>query len=212
MFTRKPASEVETRVSSSLQQPRIPALLTEPAHGASAPKQDSSDPTREEGWVVIGKGTRVQGKIGDCKRLDVHGVLEADVVADLLVVREGGGIKGTVQSDNAKIRGVFEGTLIVHDHLEIESTGHVTGDVSYRTLAIQAGARLRGNVVCSEQDVEAQEPQQAAGNVISIPGMFNHDHGEQEGYANGYATGHETGRATGYVNGTSSDGGYGRAT
>ncbi len=192
MFTRRPASEVESRASSPLPQPRIPNPVAAAGPVPSDNRHESVDPLREEGWVVIGKGTRVHGKIGDCRRLDVHGILEADVVADLLVVREGGGIKGTVQSDNAKIHGVFEGTLVVHDHLEIQSTGHVTGDVSYRTLAIQAGARLRGNIVCSEPDEEvaAAPVDIQQGNVISLPGMFSSEAGSHDGYANGHLNGH----------------------
>ncbi len=189
MFTRRPASEAELHSSNPLPQPRIPSpmLAASPAAGEGRP--ETADPLREEGWVVIGKGTRVHGKIGDCRRLDVHGILEADVVADLLVVREGGGIKGTVQSDNARILGVFEGTLVVHDHLEIESSGHVTGDVSYRTLAIQSGARLRGNIVCSEPEVEEPVDTQA-GNVISLQGMFGAEATSHDGNANGHANGH----------------------
>jgi cytoskeletal protein CcmA (bactofilin family) len=192
MFTRRPSSEVEPRVSSPLPQPRIPSPIASAGPSPSDSRHENVDPLREEGWVVIGKGTRVHGKIGDCRRLDVHGILEADVVADLLVVREGGGIKGTVQSDNAKIHGVFEGTLVVHDHLEIESTGNVTGDVSYRTLAIQAGARLRGNIVCSEADAEvaAAAADSPSGNVISLPGMFGSEVGAHDGYANGHSNGH----------------------
>ena len=196
MFTRKPASEIPTRVVGTLPQPRVPATTPEPSQTIASTPSGSSDPAREDGWVVIGKGTRVHGKIGDCKRLDVHGVLEADVIADLLVVREGGGIKGTVQSDNAQIHGVFEGTLVVHNHLEIESTGNVAGDVSYRTLAIQAGARLRGNIVCSEPEADAGASLPERDNVISIPGMFESDagayqgHGTMNGHVNGYA--HDT--------------------
>jgi cytoskeletal protein CcmA (bactofilin family) len=197
MFTRRPASETESRVASPLPQPRMPTPVPPVSQGSGGIRNETVDPLHEEGWVVIGKGTRVHGKIGDCRRLDVHGILEADVVADLLVVREGGGIKGTVQSDNARILGVFEGTLVVHDHLEIASTGHVTGDVSYRTLAIQAGARLRGNIVCSEPDADAEADiapgDDARGNVISLPGMFGAEPGGPDGVANGYANGHANG-------------------
>lgn len=49
---------------------------------------------------------------------------------------------------------MVEGTLVVRGHLEIEGTGHVTGDIRYRTLAMKTGARLHGNIVCSETDAE----------------------------------------------------------
>ena len=41
-----------------------------------------------DGLVVIGKSTHVSGKIGACRVLDVYGILEADVVTEMLIVRE----------------------------------------------------------------------------------------------------------------------------
>jgi len=183
MFTRKPPIDVKAGSSADTMPlastPRVatPPPLSRGLHEQPSPAVDAE--AREAGLVVIGRGTRVHGKIGDCQKLDVHGILEAEVVTEHLVVRDGGGFKGTVQTDNARIHGVFEGTLIVHDHLEIQSTGLVTGDVSYRTLAIQAGARIRGNIVCSEQDREAEEQVDAA-NVIPLSGALAGD-----GHANG---------------------------
>ena len=170
MFTRKPQTDAEMRLSPVPPQRVAPPILsapTQPAPKELVPAQSQA----EDGLVIIGKGTRVNGKIGDCRILDVYGILEADVVADLLIVREGGGIKGMVQSASARVHGVFEGTLMVHDHLEIQSTGQVTGDVSYRTLAIQAGARLRGNIVCSQPEPPETAAIEPTSNVIPIMGM-----------------------------------------
>ena len=96
----------------------------------------------------------MHGKIADCRKLSVYGILEADVVTDMLVVHKGGGISGTVHANDAEIHGVVEGTLVVRAHLAIEGTGHVTGDIRYRTVSMKTGARLHGNIVCSEADAE----------------------------------------------------------
>ena len=168
MFTRRPSAEAGMPISSGHQAGLPPLLHSPPPLSASKAAADTKP--SEDGIVIIGRGTRVTGKIGDCRMLDVHGVLEADVVADFLVVREGGGIKGIVQSTSARVHGVIEGTLVVSDHLEIQNTGQVTGDVSYRTLAIQAGARLRGNIVCSEPEPVELDDADSASNVIPISG------------------------------------------
>lgn len=170
MFTRKPQTDAEMRLSPVPPQ-RVAAPMMSPPTQPSPRELVPAQSQAEDGLVIIGKGTRVNGKIGDCRILDVYGILEADVVADLLIVREGGGIKGMVQSASARVHGVFEGTLMVHDHLEIQSTGQVTGDVSYRTLAIQAGARLRGNIVCSEPEPAETTMIEPSSNVIPIMGM-----------------------------------------
>lgn len=180
MFTRKPTAE-DDRGFHDMLPPVLPAnaagvhvtaaspvfstsapqtaraMPAMPA-GAAKPKLSNDSVAHGDGVVVIGKGTRVHGRIGDCRTLDVHGVLEGEVVTDLLIVRAGGGFKGNVQTDNAQVHGVFEGTLVVHEHLDIENTGHVTGDISYRSLSIQTGARLRGNILCTEPDNETEAP------------------------------------------------------
>lgn len=170
MFTRRPTIEAGMPMPSAHQTGMPPLLQSPPPTPAGKTLAADAKPS-EDGVVIIGRGTRVIGKIGDCRMLDVHGVLEADVVADFLVVREGGGIKGVVQSVSARVHGIIEGTLVVSDHLEIQSTGQVTGDVSYRTLAIQAGARLRGNIVCSEPEPTEAEFVDPTSNVIPISGV-----------------------------------------
>ncbi|MFV0295187.1 MAG: polymer-forming cytoskeletal protein [Hyphomicrobiaceae bacterium] len=120
----------------------------------------SSGAAMPDGLVVVGKGTNVHGTIGECRRLEVHGILEGDAIAEEILVCAGGGIKGTVQADRADILGVFEGTLIVHEHLELGSTAEVTGDVSYRSFAMKAGARLSGNIICQAQSAEPESEEQ----------------------------------------------------
>lgn len=173
MFTRRPPSHSEAQMADGMPPPRIPSSPGNQTSALLPGAVEGHQPQCEDGIVIVGRGTRVSGKIGDCRMLDVHGVLEADVLADFLVIREGGGIKGVVQSASARVHGVFEGTLLVQDHLEIQSTGQVTGDVSYRTLAIQAGARLRGNITCSEPELspDSQEAADPPSNVIPILGV-----------------------------------------
>lgn len=190
MFTRKPTTDDDrgfhdllppvlpahtagqhvgaaTPVFGSTPAPQTPrAIVTPPS---AKPKLSNDTVAHGDGVVVIGKGTRVHGRIGDCRTLDVHGILEGEVVTDLLIVRAGGGFKGNVQTDNAQVHGVYEGTLVVHEHLDIECSGHVTGDISYRSLSIQTGARLRGNILCTEPDNETEAPADPAPTADVIP-------------------------------------------
>lgn len=189
MFTRKPMTDDE-RGFHDMLPPVLPASPAGAHVGAATPvfssapaqaprtvatpppakpKLTSENVAHGDGVVVIGKGTRVHGRIGDCRTLDVHGILEGEVVTDLLIVRAGGGFKGNVQTDNAEVHGVFEGTLVVHEHLDIQNSGHVTGDISYRSLAIQTGARLRGNILCTEPDNEPDPPADEPPSADVIP-------------------------------------------
>lgn len=171
--------------------------------GGTPAKQDSQTiashdglteaPFDPEGLVVIGKSTHVSGKIGACRILDVHGILEADVVAEMVIVRDGGGLKGTVQTDNAQIHGVVEGSLTVHEHLDIQATGRVSGGVTYRTLSVATGAKFLGTLdTHAEAAVAPQAPaeflppvaeSQAATGNRAMNGM--NGHGGANGQGNG---------------------------
>ena len=123
---------------------------------------DTGSPELGAGIVTIGQGTRVTGTIDECKTLDVQGVLEGDTVAEMVIVRNGGGIKGSVRAQNAEIRGVVNGALIVHEHLEIKATGDVSGEIAYVTLAIEKGAKFQGTVQCEEEAHEVTSSENIA--------------------------------------------------
>ena len=145
-----------------------------------------------EGLVVIGKSTHVSGKIGACRILDVHGILEADVVAQTVIVRDGGGLRGTVQTENAQIFGVVEGSLTVNEHLDIQSTGRVSGGVTYRTLSVATGAKFLGTL-----DTHAEAAPAALASAEILPPLTDSD---LKGYvSNGALNGHSD---TGAVNGS----------
>ena len=143
MFKRKKANGNVAPAALVAQTPperpvQAPPEMIEPSEPVSVPCRD--------GVVIIGKGTQVSGTIGTCQVLEVHGVVEADVTTERLIVREGGGIRGQVQADNAEISGVVEGSLVCYEHLEITSTGEVWADVKYQTLTVAKGAVVKGSV------------------------------------------------------------------
>jgi cytoskeletal protein CcmA (bactofilin family) len=134
MFAKKHASSINATTT------------TETDTAVAGPDVATGSNQDPDGLVVIGKSTHVSGKIGACRVLDVYGILEADVVTEMLIVREGGGIKGTITTHDARILGVVDGTLTVVEHLDIEATGQVVGTVAYKTLSIAKGARFLGKL------------------------------------------------------------------
>lgn len=141
MFNRKNSKPAASSIALKSSSSEIIRAATETVGSG-----DALAAPNKEGVVVVGKGSRVSGAIGDCQVLDVYGVVEADVVTERLIVREGGGIRGNINADNAEISGVVEGALVAYEHLEINSTGEVWADVKYQTLAVAKGAVLKGSV------------------------------------------------------------------
>ncbi len=99
-----------------------------------------------EGVVLVGKGTHIVGEITNCSVVEIQGILEGTVSADVVIVRDGGGFKGNFRAEQAQIHGVVEGGVTVHGLLDIRATGKVTGDVTYEELAVAVGAHVSGQI------------------------------------------------------------------
>lgn len=59
-------------------------------------------------------------------------------------------MRGNIQAKNAEIYVTVEGTLNITGHLEIKSTGNVSGGMLYVTIAVEKGAHFQGAVQCEQ--------------------------------------------------------------
>ncbi|PJB73781.1 MAG: hypothetical protein CO093_00055 [Alphaproteobacteria bacterium CG_4_9_14_3_um_filter_47_13] len=97
--------------------------------------------------LVIGQGITMSGEIEACDYLLVEGTLEAALKgAKILEIAESGTFYGTIEIEEATVAGRFEGDMTVAGRLTVKSGGSVTGAVTYKELAVEAGATLDGKV------------------------------------------------------------------
>lgn len=97
--------------------------------------------------LYIGQGITLSGEIEACDHLVVEGTVEAALKgASVLEIAEAGAYFGTVDIDEATIAGRFEGDLTVRGRLTVKASGSITGSISYKELAVEAGATLDGKV------------------------------------------------------------------
>lgn len=172
MFKRKKANGKSTAGPLIAQSPS--PVTAEPVPKTIEPSEPVTVPC-QDGVVVVGKGTQVSGTIGTCQVLEVRGVVEADVTTERLVVHEGGGIRGTIHSDNAEVSGVVEGVLVCYEHLEVTGTGEIWADVKYQSLSVAKGAVVKGSIW---NDVPADKAvaEVSSGNELADIGRPSIDH------------------------------------
>jgi cytoskeletal protein CcmA (bactofilin family) len=120
--------------------PASPYASSAPAYGASS----AADMGRK---LVVGQGITLAGEIQSCDHLIVEGRVEAALKgAKMLDIAEAGTFVGTVEIDEAVIAGAFEGDIIVQGRLTVRSTGKINGTISYKELAVEAGATVEGSL------------------------------------------------------------------
>jgi cytoskeletal protein CcmA (bactofilin family) len=99
-----------------------------------------------EGELVVGQGITVKGGIRDCRRLVVHGTVQATVPAQALDVGPEGVVEGRIEVAEATIAGRFDGDLIVNGALTVAPGGLIKGRVRYRTLTVESGGHVSAEI------------------------------------------------------------------
>ncbi|GBF28207.1 hypothetical protein MnTg02_03271 [bacterium MnTg02] len=98
--------------------------------------------TGRRGVTIVQQDTVLTGEIRGCRLIEIHGEVEGDLKAEMVLVHESGKLHGTVRADNAEIRGILEGTTFVKHLLNIDSTGTVTGNIQYGQLKLEFGGSI----------------------------------------------------------------------
>lgn len=131
-----------------------------PRRHAEAPHHAESDATQsDDRTLTVGKDITLSGEIATCDTLIVEGRIEATLPGGrLLEVSDTGVFKGSAEVGVAKISGVFDGDLVVRGHLEVLSTGCVSGKIRYARLQVAAGGELNGDIAASAAPLESGPP------------------------------------------------------
>jgi cytoskeletal protein CcmA (bactofilin family) len=103
--------------------------------------------TAQSSTAVLGRGTRLRGRIGGDGDLRVEGSIAGDVsVKGQLVVVEGGEIVADVQAGSVVIEGSIEGDITATDAVAIRASARVTGALKGASISIEEGASVSGRV------------------------------------------------------------------
>lgn len=161
-----------------MQPPRMPGAFpgsyaTGPATGNSystAPNK-AADGRR----LVVGEGISLSGEIESCDVLIVEGTIEAALKgAKILEIAESGVFYGAVEIEEATVAGRFEGDLTVNGRLTIRSTGSITGEISYKELAVEAGATLEGKLTPLSGSQSVKKPDSRSTQAKKAPARNEH--------------------------------------
>jgi cytoskeletal protein CcmA (bactofilin family) len=95
---------------------------------------------------VISEGFTLQGDISASGVLHVEGFIKGTVRTDAVNIGPRGAVEGKVMSKTLHVKGAFVGTAECDD-LFIASKARVVGRITYRSVAIQRGAMIEGDLI-----------------------------------------------------------------
>lgn len=136
-----------------------PKASTTPEPQTDPERRDESDiPDLPEprSNTVIAKDLTVTGKLCGEGVVQIEGTVVGEVsLKGYVIVTPTGKIKGPVEADVIRVAGQVEGNLMSHDHVQLERTGTISGDVTTVSFVIENGGRLNGRTTMVPEQASA---------------------------------------------------------
>jgi cytoskeletal protein CcmA (bactofilin family) len=97
--------------------------------------------------TIIGRATRVRGRLTGASDVDVQGFVEGEIdVTGDVTIDANGMVGATVQGRKVVVRGAVKGDLTGQEAVLLEDGARVVGDIRAPRVAIAPGALVRGFV------------------------------------------------------------------
>lgn len=149
-------------------QPKTPPAVEQP--DVRDQRDDIPELPEPRGNTVIAKDVVVTGKISGEGVVQIEGAVVGEVcLKGYVIVTATGRVQGPVEADVIRVAGQVEGTLTSHDHVQLERTGTIEGDVTTVSFVIENGGRLNGRTTMVQ-------PAAPAPHVDALP-----EDGEEDG-------------------------------
>lgn len=112
--------------------------------------------------TMLGEDAVIQGNLSSKGGVAIYGKVYGEVKSEGAVrVARGGEVHGNILAGDAHIGGLVDGKVVVQNRVVLGSESNLKGDLVYRSLIIEEGARFQGHCVPagSESDLEDQSNQ-----------------------------------------------------
>ena len=107
---------------------------------------------------------RLKGVFSFKGRLIIKGSFEGTIAGEDLVIAEEGVVLAEINAENIAIGGQFEGYITALNEVGSLSTGICTGKISCKSLVVETGGLLNGDIRCTKDlDMESEKEHVSVG-------------------------------------------------
>ena len=106
---------------------------------------------------IIGPDLKVVGNLKSDGEIQIEGTIEGDIDVPLLTVGEQGKVDGSTVAETVRISGTVNGRVQAKT-VRLDKSAKVTADITYESLAIEAGAYFEGQVQPMKGDSSGGAP------------------------------------------------------
>ena len=107
--------------------------------------QESLPPPQKVSSTLITQGITITGTVEGEGVVQVEGTVIGEFsMVGAIIVADSGLVKGPISADVVRIAGRVEGNITAREHLRLENTGTLIGDVTTASLVVEDGGCLNG--------------------------------------------------------------------
>lgn len=107
--------------------------------------QESLPPPQKVSSTLITEGITLKGTVEGEGVVQVEGTVVGEFnMVGAIIVADTGLVKGPISADVVRIAGRVEGNITAREHMRLENTGTLIGDVTTASLVVEDGGCLNG--------------------------------------------------------------------
>lgn len=106
--------------------------------------EDSGKAVKPAAPSIVSSDLRIVGDLRSDGEVHIDGALDGDIESRVLMIGEGGSVKGAIVADSLRVHGSVTGTIKARS-VHLSKTARVLGDILHEDLSIERGAFMEGN-------------------------------------------------------------------
>ena len=107
--------------------------------------QESLPPPQKVSSTLITQGITLKGTIEGEGIVQVEGTVVGEFnMVGAVIVADTGRVKGPITADVVRVAGRVEGNVTAREHMRLEPTGSLSGDVATASLVVEDGGSFNG--------------------------------------------------------------------
>ena len=107
--------------------------------------QESLPPPQKVASTLITQGVTIKGTVEGEGVVQVEGVVEGEFsMVGAVIVADTGVVRGPITADVVRVAGKVEGNVTAREHMRLEQSGTLIGDVATASLVVEDGGCLNG--------------------------------------------------------------------
>lgn len=114
------------------------------------------------GSLLVGEGVYMKGSMHVPGTASIDGKLEGQLSADTVFIQPNGSMDGVTTANHVRVAGALTNTTVANRTLIVESSGLISGSITYQELEIKKGGSLQGGIYKVGQQAVPQKPVAAA--------------------------------------------------